>query len=1261
MLGKLRFPIAGSRTVLALLLSIIFWGLAFGTPAQAAEVVTDTTAYPPGDTAMIDGYTFGSDETVTLQITHLDGTPLDGEPGEPWDVLSNSLGDFDTYWLVLYENVGETLMVVAIGQVSGDTATTTFLVSIGTNLDQLHNGTVTTAPAWSNGNININNSCYAEGDAVPFRYFVTKADSGTSHYFTIQMEWTKGGIHAYDYPNSYDATEDSTINLAGGPCGSVGTSPPGDCAALPFDDSLLFPDPTDLGNFVDTVPDSFPSGFAVDTDRFLKGYNCTIDSIGGNDSVYWFTGTSSDRELNLKVYFTTAGPTDSTHSVGLYWGGHMAEGTDDTWGIGNGAASVSGAPYHMRAIDFDDGGAANQDRSIQTGVICLPPDATIVCDIDALCADISFTYVCRDVSDANTWTWTVINGTIVGDNTLDSVVYYVNPGEDSVIVIVEACDNTGGCPGDFCCGEDSVTLAVNDPPVCDITGDTIVCFGFTTELCATAGMAAYFWSGPGIILPNQQCQTVGAGLAAGTYLYEVIITDDNGCADTCSTTLVVNDPPVCDITGDTSICVDFTTELCATAGMAAYFWSGPGIILPNQQCQTVGAGLAAGTYLYEVIITDDNGCADTCSTTLVVSPNPDLTCEGDDLTCDSTLASATVTVNNPGDLGTLSYNWTPDPVSGDGTNHARYDECDIVKVVVTDLDTGCKDSCEAIITCDTVRPSCNVSPEDTTIFDGESATFCVNPSGGKPPYTYSWTGPNSFTSSDSCITVSDSGLYQVIVTGDNGCADTCQATLHVITILIKWDVVIENKEKVIQGTHEKVKVTVTQGDLKMGGFDFLIAYDASALNFIMAIEGDLYGPYPPNCEWEYFTYRFGAFGNCGNACPSGLLRVVGIAETNNGPVHPACFRLPVPYDLFYLDFLVTDDRTFECMFIPIRFFWMDCGDNVISSKTGDTLWVDSQVFDKGLPMPDPPDDIYHEITNHYYGWPTYFGMQEEPCMDDTAKHPIRYINFYNGGIDIVCAESLDARGDINLNGVSNEVADAVLFSNYFIYGLGVFHINFDGQIAATDVNADGLVLSVGDLVYQIRIIVGDAQPYPKLSPVTATFGIDKGVVSVDKKMGAALVVVEGDVIPTLLADNMDIKYAYNAEENVTRVLVYSFEGNGFSGEFLNANGNVVSIELGSYEGAVVKTTEIPANFALNQNYPNPFNPVTIISFNLPVASEYTLTVYNVTGQMVTQYAGEAEAGTVSIEWNASDMASGVYFYRLHAGEFAATKKMLLLK
>ncbi|MEW5995466.1 MAG: FlgD immunoglobulin-like domain containing protein, partial [Candidatus Zixiibacteriota bacterium] len=158
-----------------------------------------------------------------------------------------------------------------------------------------------------------------------------------------------------------------------------------------------------------------------------------------------------------------------------------------------------------------------------------------------------------------------------------------------------------------------------------------------------------------------------------------------------------------------------------------------------------------------------------------------------------------------------------------------------------------------------------------------------------------------------------------------------------------------------------------------------------------------------------------------------------------------------------------------------------------------------------------------------------------------------------------------------------------------------------------------------------------------------------------------------EATPILLANDMEMNYAYNADENVTRVLVYSFEGNGFSGEFLNANGDVVSLELGSYEGAVVKATEVPADYALNQNYPNPFNPTTEIGFTLPTALEVKLEVFNLLGQRVkTLVDGRLDAGAHTVSWNATDdagrpVSSGVYFYRIQAGDFIEAKKMMLLK
>ena len=143
---------------------------------------------------------------------------------------------------------------------------------------------------------------------------------------------------------------------------------------------------------------------------------------------------------------------------------------------------------------------------------------------------------------------------------------------------------------------------------------------------------------------------------------------------------------------------------------------------------------------------------------------------------------------------------------------------------------------------------------------------------------------------------------------------------------------------------------------------------------------------------------------------------------------------------------------------------------------------------------------------------------------------------------------------------------------------------------------------------------------------------------------------------------MDMRYAYDGAN--TRILVYSMEaGNTFAGDFVTTNSNVVSVEMASVEGApVVSKLELPKAYALNQNYPNPFNPGTVISFSLPQASDYTLTIYNVTGQEVASFAGTAEAGEHSVEWlTDGSEASGIYFYKLDATDFSATKKMILLK
>jgi hypothetical protein len=105
----------------------------------------------------------------------------------------------------------------------------------------------------------------------------------------------------------------------------------------------------------------------------------------------------------------------------------------------------------------------------------------------------------------------------------------------------------------------------------------------------------------------------------------------------------------------------------------------------------------------------------------------------------------------------------------------------------------------------------------------------------------------------------------------------------------------------------------------------------------------------------------------------------------------------------------------------------------------------------------------------------------------------------------------------------------------------------------------------------------------------------------------------------------------------------------FDGQFEYSN--VIEVDAG-----------LPKQFALEQNYPNPFNPSTTIRYQLPVASEVKLEVYDVLGKKIATLVNERQsAGSYQVVWNASGLSSGTYFYRLQAGTFTQTKKMILVK
>jgi hypothetical protein len=158
-------------------------------------------------------------------------------------------------------------------------------------------------------------------------------------------------------------------------------------------------------------------------------------------------------------------------------------------------------------------------------------------------------------------------------------------------------------------------------------------------------------------------------------------------------------------------------------------------------------------------------------------------------------------------------------------------------------------------------------------------------------------------------------------------------------------------------------------------------------------------------------------------------------------------------------------------------------------------------------------------------------------------------------------------------------------------------------------------------------------------------------------------------------------YGFNLERRVSEGnwdSIAFIEGNGnsnspkeysFSDKDLFAGGSKFQYRLkqidndGSFEYSdVVEVEIVPDQYELSQNYPNPFNPSTTIQFSLPKQSQLKINLYNMLGeQLATIAEGMYESGNHKVTFNASNLPSGTYVYRLESSEFVQVKKMILLK
>ena len=251
---------------------------------------------------------------------------------------------------------------------------------------------------------------------------------------------------------------------------------------------------------------------------------------------------------------------------------------------------------------------------------------------------------------------------------------------------------------------------------------------------------------------------------------------------------------------------------------------------------------------------------------------------------------------------------------------------------------------------------------------------------------------------------------------------------------------------------------------------------------------------------------------------------------------------------------------------------------------------------------------------------------------------------------------------------------------------------FDGYLhtnAAEILNGTAVLFSTPDTAPDISIVLT-----PPITPIVipANGGNFEYTLNIDNQGTSAItfdvwldVELPGGTIfgPLLLRQGMELAVSGNISRNMNQNipagaptgdniyngkvglypdLIYSQDSFDFEKSATAANSLVDNWDIFGWDSPDIVEMVIPLNYALKQNYPNPFNPETAIEFALPEAGKISLTVYNVTGQEVAELInGTLSAGYHTVEWNAGNLPSGVYFYRLTAPGYTKVKKMLLLK
>jgi hypothetical protein len=324
-------------------------------------------------------------------------------------------------------------------------------------------------------------------------------------------------------------------------------------------------------------------------------------------------------------------------------------------------------------------------------------------------------------------------------------------------------------------------------------------------------------------------------------------------------------------------------------------------------------------------------------------------------------------------------------------------------------------------------------------------------------------------------------------------------------------------------------------------------------------------------------------------------------------------------------------------------------------------------------------------TGYYIHWDT--------CLSQNEQRKLLFSDTFDLDLPAYFDPNRDSTeilgyipGNVNDDGSVNVVDLTYLVNWLFRGGLAPCVLN------SADCNGSCTGPNVADVTYLVSYLfrggqapkcgcLGGSKGAPKLSPDISVAAVyESGITTVTLNSPVPLrglqieLTGSGATTPISLLDGQ-LDLLYGESGSGLRVGLLDLEGEAviqagtqkvieLPGEFevteaimSDMNHYDIAASIGASNG-----TTLPTEFALSQNYPNPFNPSTEISFSLPNASDVKLEVYNVMGQKVAVVVDEyLQAGEHTALWDAGSFSSGVYFYRLEAGEFVETRKMVLLK